>query len=190
MKRSRKLELSLMGVAPLALSACSPSPENLVYENLSDCYSDPRVTQVACNDAYNRALTEHVRTAPHFASMDQCQATYGPGQCDIRLDPAGNPYYSPRMNGFMVGRWMPPTYNWYGHSYVPSVIVTGGDWAPRPLYRTASDWNTGGWSTAGGRSWGGSSEASYGSGGSRISTSTLERGGFGGSASARSSWGG
>lgn len=185
MKRSRKLRLSLMGVAPLALTACgSRSPENLVYERLSDCHADRRVSQIACNDAYNRALSEHARTARKFTSMDACQAVYGAGNCDVRIDAAGLPFYAPRMGAFMVGRYIPPASTWYGRSYSPSTVVTAGDWNPRPLYRTSSNSESGSWSTGDGKDWGGSKQAT------KISTSSLGRGGFGGTSSARSSWGG
>ncbi len=185
MKRSRKLKLSLMSVAPLALTACGTrTPENLVYQTLPDCHADHRVSQMACNNAYNRALTEHARTARKFTSMEGCTSVYGQGNCDVRIDTAYAPHYSPRMGGFMVGRYIPPASTWYGRSYGPSSIVTAGDWNPRPLYRTSSSGDNGSWSTGDGKDWSGSKQAT------KISTSSLNRGGFGGSSSARSSWGG
>lgn len=187
MKRSRKLKLTLMSAAPLALSACggSRNPENLVYERLSDCHNDTRVTRTTCNEAYNRALSEHARTAPRFMTLDACQLKYGVDKCDQSLN-GGTSSYTPRMSGFMVGRFTPAARNWYGSSYGPSTIITGGSWTPRPLYRTSDDMNSGSWSTGEGKSWGGSKEATKGT----ISTSSLNRGGFGGTSSARSSWGG
>jgi len=186
MKRSRTLKLTLMSAAPLALSACSSrGPENLVYETLSECYSDTRVSHIECDNAYNRALSEHTRSAARFMTLEACQERFGLGRCD-QLTDAGTAYFSPRMSGFMVGRYMPPATNWYGHSYGHSMIIVTGDWNPRPLYRTSSDWNTGGWSTGDGHGWSGSKSATK----SSISTSSLGRGGFGGSSSARGGWGG
>jgi uncharacterized protein YgiB involved in biofilm formation len=95
------------------------------------------------------------------------------------------------MAGFMAGRWT----SHYGNTGRP-YLDTYGQWAPRPLYRTRDDWDRGTYTTSGGytysdrrrtSSW---SSGGDGSHSGKISTSTLSRGGFGGSSVARGGWGG
>lgn len=190
MKRSRALSLSLLGTAPLALTACR-SEEPMYFRTLPECLSDGRVSNGQCQSAYSRALQTHLSSAPRFPTTAACEASYGPGGCEIA---PGGANWSPRMSGFVVGMY---ERRWF-HS---PTLYTGGVWDQRPLYRTRDDWSSGSWSTGDGRSWGGShwsgssgsSWSKSGDGGSsegKISTSTLSRGGFGGASSARSSWGG
>ncbi|HXP90783.1 MAG TPA: DUF1190 domain-containing protein [Fibrobacteria bacterium] len=187
MKRSRQLRLTLLGIAPLVLSACN-SEEDLTYQSLDDCLKDTLVKASACSTAYQQAMGQHLAQAPRFYAPGECEDQYG--NC-VRYQQGGTSFWLPMMAGFLAGHWSSS----YGSSGRPYVLNTG-DWAPRPLYRTQDDWERGTWS-----SWGGGSYSTRGSGWSgggfgggdgsgRISTSTLERGGFGGGAMARGGWGG
>jgi len=170
----------------MVLSSCYKE-EDLTYKSLDDCLKDTLVKASACSTAYQQAMQQHLSQAPRFQSPDACQDQYG--NC-VRYQQGGTSFWLPAMAGFLAGHW----FSNYGSSNRPYVL-NSGDWAPRPLYRTQDDWERGTWS-----SWGGGSYSSRGSGGwsgalggggfGRISTSTLERGGFGGGAMARGGWGG
>lgn len=191
MKRSLKLRLTLLGIAPIALSACN-SQEDLTYESLDECVKDGKITAQACSTSWNKALQEHLVHSPRFGSQDACATEYG--NCAV-VQSGGNSFWLPLMAGFLAGRWS----SHYGTSGRP-YVDTYGDWAPRPLYRTSDDWGRGTWSSWGGRStysergsgWGGSHgwSSGGGEGPGKISTSVLSRGGFGGSSMARGGWGG
>jgi len=185
-KRSRKLRLTLLGVAPLALSACN-NQEDLTYESLDQCLKDAKVEASACSTDYREAMQQHLARSPRFNDPNSCQSQYG--NC-TSYQSGGNTVWLPLMAGFLAGRWSSN----YGSSGRP-YVERNGDYAPRPLYRTNDDMNRGTWSGSNGGSysqrgsgWSGPSGSGNGSG--RISTSTLERGGFGGSSVARGGWGG
>lgn len=185
-KRSRKLRLTLLGAAPLALSACNHQ-EDLTYESLDECLKDAKVDASACSTSYRQALQQHLSQSPRFNDPNACQSEYG--NC-VRYQDGGNSFWLPVMAGFLAGRWS-SSYGSTGRPYVDRY----GDWAPRPLYRTSDDWDRGTWSGSNGGSYsqrgsGWSGPSTGGSGSGRISTSTLERGGFGGSSMARGGWGG
>lgn len=185
-KRSKQLRLSLLGIAPLVLSACN-SEEDLTYQTLDECLKDTLVKASSCSTAYRQAMQQHLAQAPRFYAPGACEDQYG--NC-VRYQQDGTSFWLPMMAGFLAGHWSSS----YGSSGRPYVLTTG-DWAPRPLYRTQDDWERGTWSSSGGGSystrgsgWGGAFGG--GDGADRISTSTLERGGFGGGAMARGGWGG
>jgi len=186
-KRSRQLKLSLLSVAPMVFSACS-SEEDLTYESLGDCLKDDKTTPAACSTAYQKANEDHLARSPRFASQGDCAGQYG--NCQYVQSSSGS-FWLPLMAGFMAGRWSSN----YGSSGRP-YIDTRGDWSPRPLYRTRDDWDRGTYSTSGGYTYQSrKSGSSWGGGGDdnksgRISTSTLSRGGFGGTSMARGGWGG
>ena len=65
MKRSRSIELVLMGTVPLLLSACdNPSPPQaqpqaqatVAYQGLAQCISDGKVSPDVCEKAYADAV--------------------------------------------------------------------------------------------------------------------------------------
>jgi uncharacterized protein YgiB involved in biofilm formation len=99
MKRSRVVRLVLMGMAPVALSACSdPSVPALVYRDAQDCARDGVSTAAICQKRHYDALVASRTEAPRYARRQDCVADFGEMQCE-REAHAG--YYSPRINGFM-----------------------------------------------------------------------------------------
>ncbi len=189
MKRSRQLKLSLLGVAPLVLTACGASEEELTYEKLDDCLKEGKATPQVCSTAYNKAMQEHLARSPRFSTRDDCAGQYG--NCQY-VQSNGQSFWLPLMAGFLAGRWSSS----YGNTGRP-YLDTYGAWSPRPLYRSRQDWDRNTYSTIGGYSYSdrksGTSWSSGGGWGSKvgkISTSTLSRGGFGGSSIARGGWGG
>jgi uncharacterized protein YgiB involved in biofilm formation len=182
MKRSRSIELVLMGTVPLLLSACdNPSPPpaqpqtTMAYQGLAQCISDGKVSADICEKAYADAVQAQYRDGPRFDSQADCEAQYGYDQCH-HIQTSSGGWFMPALAGFMIGRALShhDGYNYgYGYGY-------GGGFG-QPLYRTRGDRAE--WRTASGERFGGSAR------GPSVAE-TLSRGGFGMSSAARASWGG
>jgi len=190
MKRSRRIELALIGAVPLALAACDqPSLEQreskLLYQSLQQCVSEGKVSVDVCEKAYADAVQAHFRTAPRFATMAECEAQFGYEQCHPVTTSNGS-WFMPALAGFMIGRALAPHYDYYDRrGYGWGGYGSGnGDLRGEPIYRSRGD--RGEWRTAEGDRFGGGAR---GPGASSVGE-TLSRGGFGQSSAARASWGG
>lgn len=132
MKRSRSIRLVLLGSAgAFMLSGCDDpvdvATKGQLFTDAQACES--AYDQKECLDAYKRAETAHVETAPKFANRAECEAEFGvenctpaPRQTAVEGDPAqanagGGSWFMPAMMGFMMGRMM------------------GGGYAAAPIYR-------------------------------------------------------
>ena len=183
MKRSRSIELVLMGTVPLLLSACDhptpPQPQTTVaYQGLAQCISDGKVSADICEKAYADAVQAQYRDGPRFNSLADCQAQYGYDQCH-HVETSSGGWFMPALAGFMIGRAMSHNgaYGYgYGYGY-------GGGFG-QPLYRARGDRAQ--WRTASGERFG---AAARGPSGPSVAQ-TLSRGRFGMSSAARASWGG
>jgi uncharacterized protein YgiB involved in biofilm formation len=168
MKRSRVMRLVLMGVAPVALAACSgQNVPAQVYRDADDCARTSGTSTAACRQRYEAALATSRSEAPRYANRQDCVADFGETQCE-RQPRAG--YYSPLMGGFLYA------------------AATRDGQTPRPVYRGGS----GEYVTAAGL------YAGNGSGAVRVSPQalqpqqgvTLNRAGFGRVSASRTSLGG
>jgi uncharacterized protein YgiB involved in biofilm formation len=179
-KRSKSIQLVLMGTVPLLLSACDePHARNtLAYQDLQQCISDGKVSADVCEKAYADAVEAQYRDGPRYGTLAQCQAEYGWDQCHPVQTSSGS-WFVPALAGFMIGRAMGGSYQYHEH-YWPGYGAGYG----QPLYHARGD--RGEWRTATGERFGvgarGPSAPSVGE--------TLSRGGFGRSSVARGSWGG
>jgi uncharacterized protein YgiB involved in biofilm formation len=185
MKRSRSIQLVLMGTAPLLLSACDdpappapPAPQTtLAYQGLTQCISDGKVSADICEKAYADAVQAQYRDGPRFNSLGDCESQYGYDQCH-HIQTSSGGWFMPALAGFMIGRALSHhDYNYgYGYGY-------GGGFGA-PLYRARGD--RGEWRTAAGERFGGMARGPAGP----TVAETLSRGGFGMTSAARTSWGG
>jgi uncharacterized protein YgiB involved in biofilm formation len=185
MKRSRSIELVLMGTVPLLLSACEPpsaphpqaaAAPTVAYQGLTQCISDGKVSADICEKAYADAVQAQYRDGPRFDSLADCQAQYGYDQCHHVQTSSGG-WFMPALAGFMIGRALSHNDGYhYGYGYV------GG--FGQPLYRDRGDRAQ--WRTASGEHFGGSTRGPF----QPSVGQTLSRGGFGMSSAARASWGG
>ena len=107
MKRSRTIELALMGSVPLMLAACDQAPPapppTAAYRDLSQCVSDGKVGADLCAKAYADAVAEQYREGPRFQSIADCQARYSYDECHYVQGPSGG-WFMPALAGFMIGR--------------------------------------------------------------------------------------
>lgn len=213
MKRSRTIELALMGAAPLLFAGCDRTPplSAQLYQNLQQCVREGKVSPEVCAQAYADAVQAQYRGAPRFDSLAQCEAQFGYGQCHAVTAGSGGPaaqgagppagaysspgaysssgghWFVPALAGFLVGRALGPHYHygWGGYAWHGYARPGGfGGFNGQPIYRARGD--RGEWQTAQGRRFG------YGMRGPAAGSvgEALSRGGFGHSGAARFSWGG
>lgn len=100
------------------LAGCEKSDETVsLYQNADDC-SAATGNAAECKTAYTNALKEAERTAPKYASREDCVAEFGEGQCQQAPAQAGTApenraqaqssgsFWMPLMAGYMMGRLM------------------------------------------------------------------------------------
>lgn len=152
MKRSRKTSLVLMGAAPMLLVACSPNPEVQTAEGLFtsvEACVDKTQNPYMCKQAFAQASLQAAETAPKFASVESCEAEFGPGQCATQQAGTGHSFIGPLMTGFFVsqmlnGRSAGPTQR------APNGPPPAGTTKGEPAFRSSSnEWLKPGPSTSG-----------------------------------------
>lgn len=110
--------VALAVTAVFMLAGCEQSDETVsMYQNADDC-SAATGKAAECTTAYNSALKEAERTAPKYASREDCVAEFGEGQCQQTPAQAGmapenqaqaqssGSFWMPLMAGYMMGRMM------------------------------------------------------------------------------------
>ena len=180
MKRSRSIELAVMGAVPLLLAACGPphaEQPTVTYQSLQQCISEAKVPPEVCQKTYDEALLAHERAAPQYGTAAECAAQYGYDQCR-RVSTGSGDVFIPALAGFMLGRALG---GWPHHHY----YYGGYDWAGQPIYRSRGDRAE--WRTLEGERFG---PGARGPAAPPSVGETLSRGGFGYSSAARASWGG
>ena len=108
MKRSRKTALVLMGSAPLLLVACARQPDVQTSEGLFtsvDACVQQTMNPSMCTQAFEAAQAQADAVAPRYASVAECEAEFGEGQCATRQQ-AGGSFVGPMMAGFFLSQMM------------------------------------------------------------------------------------
>ncbi|ARD59008.1 hypothetical protein Y71_03405 [Kosakonia radicincitans DSM 16656] len=111
--------VALAVTAVFMLAGCEKSDETVsLYQNADDCSSANPGKSAECKTAYNNALKEAERTAPKYATREDCVAEFGEGQCQqtpvqAGMTPenqaqaqSGGSFWMPLMAGYMMGRLM------------------------------------------------------------------------------------
>lgn len=72
------------------LAGCEQSDETVsLYQNADDCSTANPGKSAECTTAFNNALKEAERTAPKYATREDCIAEFGEGQCQQAPAQAG-----------------------------------------------------------------------------------------------------
>ncbi len=121
--------VALAVTAAFLLAGCEKSDETVkLYQNADDCSAANPGESQQCTTAYNNALKEAERTAPKYATREDCVAEFGEGQCQPAPSQASiagdnqaqtqssGSFWMPLMAGYMMGRMM------------------GGSYAQQPLF--------------------------------------------------------
>jgi uncharacterized protein YgiB involved in biofilm formation len=111
--------VALAITAVFMLAGCEKTDETVsMYQNADDCSSANPGKSAECTTSYNNALKEAERTAPKYASREDCVAEFGEGQCQQAPAQAGmapesqaqtqssGSFWMPLMAGYMMGRMM------------------------------------------------------------------------------------
>lgn len=110
--------VALAVTAVFMLSGCEKTDETVsMYQNADDCSSANPGKSAECTASYNNALKEAERTAPKYASREDCVAEFGEGQCqqaptqagmapENQAQSGGGSFWMPLMAGYMMGRMM------------------------------------------------------------------------------------
>lgn len=97
------------------LAGCEQTDETVsMYQNADDCSAANPSMSAQCTTAYNNALKEAEKTAPKYASKEDCVAEFGEAQCTPVPAQAGtaaqptqtSSSWMPLMAGYMMGRMM------------------------------------------------------------------------------------
>ncbi|KHN50063.1 DUF1190 family protein [Pectobacterium fontis] len=97
------------------LAGCEKTDETVsLYQNADDCSAANPSMSAQCTNAYNTALKEAEKTAPKYATKEDCVAEFGEAQCTQTPAQAGTAAESqqsgmswmPLMAGYMMGRMM------------------------------------------------------------------------------------
>ena len=134
-KRSRKAALIFMvPAATLVLQGCGAEKavEAQVFNTPDECaafYNPP----AQCQAAFAEAQALHPQVAPKYANKQECEADFGPGQCETAPQQhAQGSFFMPMMMGFLAGQ----------------MLNRGGQAAPQksvptqPLYKSRDDQST------------------------------------------------
>ncbi|EOI5728235.1 DUF1190 family protein [Cronobacter malonaticus] len=100
--------------AAFMLAGCEKSDETVqLYQNADDCSAANPGKSAECNTAYNNALKEAERTAPKYATREDCVAEFGEDQCQqvnntntSQATQQTGSMWMPLMAGYMMGRLM------------------------------------------------------------------------------------
>ncbi|MGX8941008.1 DUF1190 family protein [Symbiopectobacterium sp. Eva_TO] len=101
--------------AAFILAGCEQTDETVsMYQNADDCSAANPSMSAQCITAYNNALKEAEKTAPKYASKEDCVAEFGEAQCTPVPAQAGtaaqptqtSSSWMPLMAGYMMGRMM------------------------------------------------------------------------------------
>lgn len=112
--------VALAVTAVFMLAGCEQNDETVsMYQNAEDCSSANPGKSAECTTTYNNALKEAERTAPKYASREDCVAEFGEGQCQqapsqagtapenqAQVQQSGGSMWMPLMAGYMMGRMM------------------------------------------------------------------------------------
>jgi uncharacterized protein YgiB involved in biofilm formation len=104
MKRSSRVQLSLLAVAVVSVSGCDAPEKGHVlnkvasFDSVKQCV-DARIPENICAESYMNALAEHKRRAPTYDTQAQCEEDFVAGYCETA--DAGK--FAPKFGGFEIG---------------------------------------------------------------------------------------
>lgn len=178
MRKAFSLKPLTVGIAGVLLTACSSQREDaIVYTTLEDCVGENPSAAAQCEIAYQGALEEAARTSPKYNTASDCEYEFGPKQCQEVRTQSGS-FFMPFMAGYMVSSLLSP------RPYYQPMFTS---YSPNSSYRYR-------WIGADGRDFGGLNKKRYSVSKSVFDkkpavTRTIQRGGFGSSVRAKSTWG-
>ncbi|WP_230980275.1 DUF1190 domain-containing protein [Oryzicola mucosus] len=108
MKRSLAVTLVVMGTAAGVAGCQDQVIDTAVYQSVDECIDARMFAPEKCEADFKQAAASHEKTAPAFASKEDCEADFGAGQCaqPTQQHSAGSGVFLPLMMGYMLGSAM------------------------------------------------------------------------------------
>jgi uncharacterized protein YgiB involved in biofilm formation len=107
MKKSRSIQLVLLGSASIALAACGddgPPKDARFFSNTQECSAVYDTSQ--CLDAQKQAEQTFTAEAPKYTRKEQCEAEFGVGNCEAKQTAEGGSFFMPLLMGYMMGNML------------------------------------------------------------------------------------
>ena len=160
MKRSSRVHLLLMGSASVLITGCGDDPEPVgVFTSVAECVESGAYTPEQCSTALEQARQDHPKTAPKYATKDDCETDFGQGKCEAPPsagskgsssgssgESAGS-FWMPLMMGYLVGDALGKLKNGFGQPlYQPN--VGRGPWDRDRRSRGKYTYSPGSWRTS------------------------------------------
>lgn len=110
-KTSKSLSLALMSSLTVTLGGCGsddPTEEYRAYKSIDECVREEIFTRQECRDMAVAAVSQN----PGFASLAECEAEFGAGNCKDYEDKTESTMgerrssWMPLITGYMVGRYL------------------------------------------------------------------------------------
>jgi uncharacterized protein YgiB involved in biofilm formation len=104
MKRSKAVQLLLMGLAPITMVGCEQSKTEVKSVKTNDRFNKPQDCIAAgkpadvCSEAYMLALKRHKDAAPQYEKKEDCEADFMADYCVAGDDGK----FMPKMGGFSL----------------------------------------------------------------------------------------
>lgn len=120
--------IALAVSATFILSGCEKTDETVsLYQNADDCSRANPSMKDQCTTTYNNALKEAERTAPKFATREECVAAFGESQCAQSSAGATTASAAPQQSGSF---WMPLM-----AGFMMGKLMGGNSFAQQPVFR-------------------------------------------------------
>jgi uncharacterized protein YgiB involved in biofilm formation len=198
MKRSRSITLTIFSAATAAsLAGCDQTPPDTAvqFDTVEQCVAAGNAADT-CKLGFDKALETHVENSPRYQDQGSCEAAVDVDRCvktQVRQkDGTLADVFIPAMAGYMIGRALSPDRrsdrSYYGGGYYGSPVYRSR--LDPNSYRGLSSSGSGLSRLDGARGGGGSVSVSRPSSGvpsvtapsrpSNVGTTTISRGGFGG----------
>ncbi|MBO0905587.1 DUF1190 domain-containing protein [Jiella sonneratiae] len=136
------LTLGTIAATGMVLYGCGDDqPKEMVFSTPQQC-ADAGVDMQICEAEYQQALQKHLTDAPHYASLQECEAAMGAGRCFQAGNPgnqnaagqtsgSGTGFFVPFMTGYLVSSAISSLSNYsayrdyrYSSGYVSTPIYT------------------------------------------------------------------
>jgi uncharacterized protein YgiB involved in biofilm formation len=77
----------------------------LVYASLDECRTADVIPDAQCDAALAKAQEDAARTAPRYATREECEGQWGPSQCQPN-NQGGGSFFTPLLAGFVIGQML------------------------------------------------------------------------------------
>ena len=127
-KGRKLLAFGTIATATVLAGCDQPPPDSdFAFQNIRQC-RDAGFEQSVCETKLNEAVSLHRKEAPKFASLPECEAEHGVGNCGSGQTAGGGSFFTPFLAGFLMSRMM--------NNVGSNAYRTGNGFGGGPIYRS------------------------------------------------------